>query len=92
MPHLHRSVLIENKLGLHARAAVKLVELAQSFDAIITIHNQEDKQATADTVMGLLMLESAQGQAIDICADGPDAQQALTAVCHLIESKFDEAE
>ena len=89
---LTRTVLIQNRLGLHARAAVKLVELAHSFDATITIHSEEDKSATADSVMGLLMLESAQGQHITIQAAGTDSQQALDAVCHLIEDKFDEGE
>ncbi|GEM75968.1 HPr family phosphocarrier protein [Vibrio sagamiensis] len=87
---LSRKVLIQNRLGLHARAAVKLVELAQSFDVIITIDNEEDKTATADSVMGLLMLESAQGQYITIHAQGSESLQALDAVCHLIEAKFDE--
>lgn len=67
---LSRKVLIQNRLGLHARAAVKLVELAQSFEAVITIDNEEDKTATADSVMGLLMLESAQGQYVTIHATG----------------------
>ncbi|NAW67765.1 HPr family phosphocarrier protein [Vibrio sp. V27_P1S3P104] len=90
MSQISRQVLIQNRLGLHARAAVKLVELAQSFDAIITIQGQEGKQATADSVMGLLMLDSAQGQMITISAQGPQAAVALDAVCHLIEVKFDE--
>ena len=89
---LTRTVLIQNRLGLHARAAVKLVELAQSFNATLTIHSEDEKNATADSVMGLLMLESAQGQHIRIQAEGDDAQQALDAVCHLIEDKFDEGE
>ena len=89
---LTRTVLILNRLGLHARAAVKLVELAQSYTATITVHSEEDKTATADSVMGLLMLESAQGQNITIQASGVDAQEALDAVCHLIEDKFDEGE
>ncbi|MBW3697463.1 HPr family phosphocarrier protein [Vibrio sp. T187] len=89
---LSRTVLIQNKLGLHARAAVKLVELAQSYQATITILSEEDKCATADSVMGLLMLESAQGQHITIQANGSDAGEALEAVCHLIEDKFDEGE
>jgi phosphocarrier protein NPr len=92
MAALSKTVLIENKLGLHARAAMKLVELAQSFKAIITIKNQEEKESTADGVMGLLMLESAQGQYVTISAEGPDAEQALDAICHLIEDKFDEDE
>ncbi len=87
-----RIVKIENKLGLHARAAVKLVELAQSFSATVTIDNQEGKTATADSVMGLLMLESAQGQTVTIHAEGDDASAALDAICHLIEDKFEEGE
>ena len=92
MPQSSRTVLIQNRLGLHARAAVKLVELAQSFDAILTIQSQEGKEATADSVMGLLMLESAKGQNVTISAEGSQAEQALDAVCHLIEDKFDEDE
>ncbi|MCL9780870.1 HPr family phosphocarrier protein [Vibrio sp. S4M6] len=85
-----KTVLIQNRLGLHARAAIKLVELAQSFNSTITIQNQEGKEATADGVMGLLMLESAQGQHVTIIAHGHDSQSALNAICHLIEVKFDE--
>ncbi|EID0060812.1 HPr family phosphocarrier protein [Vibrio vulnificus] len=89
---LSRKVLIQNRLGLHARAAVKLVELAQSFAAEVTIDNEEDKTAAADSVMGLLMLESAQGQYVIIHASGEQAEQALDAICHLIEDKFEEGE
>ncbi|AUJ34027.1 TPA: HPr family phosphocarrier protein [Vibrio vulnificus] len=89
---LSRKVLIQNRLGLHARAAVKLVELAQSFAAEVTIDNEEDKTAAADSVMGLLMLESAQGQYVTIHASGEQAEQALDAICHLIEDKFEESE
>ncbi|AVX01111.1 phosphate ABC transporter permease [Vibrio vulnificus Env1] len=77
---------------MHARAAVKLVELAQSFAAEVTIDNEEDKTAAADSVMGLLMLESAQGQYVTIHASGEQAEQALDAICHLIEDKFEEGE
>lgn len=66
MPLLSKTVLIQNRLGLHARAAVKLVELSQSFDAVVTIQSEEGKEATADSVMGLLMLESAQGQYLSL--------------------------
>ncbi|HDY8049948.1 TPA: HPr family phosphocarrier protein [Vibrio vulnificus] len=89
---LSRKVLIQNRLGLHARAAVKLVELAQSFAAEVTIDNEEDKTAAADSVMGLLMLDSAQGQYVTIHASGEQAEQALDAICHLIEDKFEEGE
>jgi phosphocarrier protein NPr len=89
MPALSRKLFIKNRLGLHARAAIKLVELTQSFEATITISNDE-KSATADSVMGLLMLESAQGQQINVSAEGSDAEQALNAVTDLIEAGFDE--
>lgn len=84
-----RELFIRNRLGLHARAAIKLVELSQSFTAIITITNG-DNSATADSVMGLLMLDSAQGQKIMVSAEGQDAQHALIAVSNLIEAGFDE--
>ena len=69
--------------------SVKLVELAQSYQATITISNEE-KTATADSVMGLLMLESAQGQQVSVSASGNDAKAALYAVSELIEAGFDE--
>ena len=92
MPQESKTVLIQNRLGLHARAAVKLVELAQSFDVILTIQNLDGKTAIADSVMGLLMLESAQGEHITIHAVGEDATNALVSACQLIEHKFDEDE
>lgn len=92
MPKLSRIVVIENRLGLHARAAVKLVQLAQAYQAVITLETQDHKIATADTVMGILMLESAQGQRITVWAEGEQAEQALEAVCHLITDKFEEQE
>lgn len=86
-----RTVLIRNRLGLHARAAIKLVELAQSFDARVSLHNEESS-ADADSVMALLMLESAQGEHVTVKAEGPQAQPALDAVCSLIEGRFEEEE
>ncbi|MGF1725786.1 HPr family phosphocarrier protein [Photobacterium nomapromontoriensis] len=89
MSFASRELFIKNRLGLHARAAIKLVELAQSFESSITISNSE-KSATADSVMGLLMLESAQGQQVHVSAEGADAVHALEAISELIEAGFDE--
>ena len=88
----HSSVLIQNKLGLHARAAMKLVELTQRFNATLEVKNEEGKEAQADSIMGLLMLESAQGQSLTLEATGEDAELLLDAAIFLIESKFDEGE
>jgi phosphocarrier protein NPr len=87
-----KKVLIQNRLGLHARAAVKLVELAQSYQATIFVSNEENKEMSAESVMGLIMLESAQGQYVTVSAEGSEADAALNAACELIESKFEEDE
>ncbi|CAH0532493.1 Phosphocarrier protein NPr [Vibrio stylophorae] len=86
-----RTLLIKNRLGLHARAAMKLVELSQHYDAKLTVSNGE-KEASTDSVMGLLLLESAQGQYIDVKATGSQALEALNAATALIESGFDEVD
>jgi phosphocarrier protein NPr len=91
MSLLEQKITIKNKLGLHARAAVKLAELALKFDATVTLVHG-DKSASAASVMGLLMLETCQGQQIVIQAQGVDANNALEAVRQLIEDKFEEEE
>ena len=88
---VRKTVTIENKLGLHARAATKLAMLAQQFSASVTIQ-QADKTADADSVMALLMLASNQGKNVDVFAEGDDAEQAVEAIYELISHKFDEAE
>ncbi|QDE32604.1 MULTISPECIES: HPr family phosphocarrier protein [Shewanella] len=89
MIKLERQVSISNKLGLHARAATKLAILVADFDANITLI-QDEKSASAASVLGLLMLESGIGKMITVTAEGPDAEAALSAVCDLINAKFDE--
>lgn len=81
--------LIENQRGLHARAAVKFVKLAESFAADITI-SKDDMKVPARSIMGLMMLAAAQGTAITICAKGDDAVRAVDALSELIKRKFDE--
>ncbi|MGB0893941.1 MAG: HPr family phosphocarrier protein [Parashewanella sp.] len=90
MMRLERQVTICNKLGLHARAATKLAVLASTFDAKVTLENEE-KTASASSVLGLLMLETGMGKSIKVISEGNDAQQALEAVCKLIDDRFDEA-
>ncbi|AWB68655.1 HPr family phosphocarrier protein [Saccharobesus litoralis] len=85
------SLTIVNKLGLHARAATKLVELTQQFQSTITI-SCEGKSANAQSVMALLLLAGAQGKQITVQCTGEDAPAALEAVKALIANKFEEAE
>ena len=88
---ISRTVTIKNKLGLHARAATKLAQLSQKFEANVVI-KQADKSANADSVMALLMLASNQGKDVTVSASGKDAQQAVDEICLLICNKFDEDE
>jgi phosphocarrier protein NPr len=84
------AVTIVNQLGLHARAASKLAQLCQQFESRIELV-QEDKKADASSVLALLMLASSKGKTLQVCTDGEDAQQALTAVVDLIKNGFDES-
>lgn len=85
-----QTVEIKNKLGMHARPAMKLFELVQSFDAEVLLRNDSGTEAEANSVIALLMLDSAQGRQIEIEATGPEEVQALAAVIELFESGFDE--
>ena len=91
MPSFEKTLIIVNKLGLHARAATQLVQLTHKFDAEITLH-QGNKQASANSVLGLMMLESHQGKEVRVVSEGKDAQAALDAVETLIVKKFNEDE
>jgi len=88
---VEKKIKIVNKLGLHARAATQLVKVAQTFSAKCTICNGE-KQADASSVLGLMMLESHQGQDIQVICEGNDAKDALEAIEALITGKFNEGE
>ena len=83
--------LIKNKLGLHARAATVLAQLAVQFDAKTTLH-QDDKEAAGDSVLALMLLESSKGKEVKVVCEGPDSEQALHAVGQLIAQRFNEQE
>lgn len=86
---LKARALITNKLGLHARAAAKLVEAAARFQS--TIHVTKDGESVdARSILGLMMMNARPGTTIDVSADGPDAAEAIHAILALIEAKFGE--
>ncbi|MCK1968729.1 PTS phosphocarrier protein NPr [Franconibacter helveticus 513] len=85
-----QTVEITNKLGMHARPAMKLFELVQSFDAEVLLRNEAGTEAEASSVIALLMLDSAQGGQIEVEATGPQEQEALSAVIALFKAGFDE--
>ena len=82
---------IVNKLGLHARASAKLVELTRRFQADIQIAKDHDT-VDGKSILGLLMLAAACGEAVDVRADGKDEDEALAAVRDLFARRFDEDE
>jgi phosphocarrier protein NPr len=88
---IEKTLTIVNKLGLHARAATQLVKLANQFDAKIELVTT-DKRADANSVLGLMMLESHQGEDVTVIIDGQDAEPAMVAIEQLIMGKFNEDE
>lgn len=85
-----QTVIVKNKLGMHARPAMKLFELVQSFDAEVMLRNESGVEAEASSVIAMIMLDSAQGKHIEVEASGADETAALAAVVELFEAGFDE--
>lgn len=89
---VERLVTITNRLGLHARAAAKLVRLAESFRSSIQLE-REDGSATADakSILGVLMLAASRsGSSLRVSADGPDETAALEAITAIFADGFGE--
>lgn len=83
------SVTIVNKLGLHARAASKLVSLANRFDAEVWI-SVGDREVNAKSILGVLMLAAAKGTAVQLRCEGAQSEAAYTALRDLVEAGFGE--
>ena len=88
---IEQQVEIINKLGLHARAAAKLVAVASKYHSNITI-SRETKSVNAKSIMSVLMLAAGRGTYLTLKAEGEDAQEAMQAVAQLITDKFEEGE
>jgi phosphocarrier protein HPr len=86
---LEKTVTIVNRLGLHARAAAKLVTLAAKYQSEVKVR-KDGREVSGKSIMGVMMLAAAQGSHITLVAEGPDAAEALDALAALIANKFDE--
>jgi phosphocarrier protein len=84
-----RSVGIVNRRGLHARAAAKLVNMAEQFSANVDVA-RDGQVVSARSIMGLMMLGAGMGSTVELRAEGFDAHEALQAIAGLIESGFHE--
>jgi len=83
------AVKIRNRLGMHARAAVKFVQVANRFQAEVRVI-KDDTEANGKSIMGLLTLVAAHGVSIKLVCEGDDAERALAALVELIGSGFGE--
>ena len=86
-----QTVLIINKLGLHARASAKLVNLAGRYQSHIEL-KRDNKTVNGKSIMGVMMLAAAKGSELELCIDGEDENDAMTALLALIANKFGEEE
>lgn len=84
-----RRMRIVNEKGLHARASAKLAETAERFEARAEV-SHAGATASADSIMGLLMLAASRGTVVEVRAHGPDAGALLDAVERLIADRFGE--
>lgn len=84
-------VVISNKLGLHARAASKLTQLASKFKSEISI-SKGNQKVNAKSIMGVMLLAAGKGSSVILNANGDDSEEALEAIKELFDSKFGEEE
>lgn len=87
---LERELTIINKLGLHARAAAKLVQLLGGFRAQAVVIGR-GREVNGKSIMGVMLLAAGQGTTLTVRLDGPDEQEAMDAVADLFARRFDEA-
>lgn len=86
-----KEITVINKLGLHARATTKLVQMANRFGAKITLDNGS-KTADAKSIMGVLMLAGKQGTTLTLTCEGEDELEAMEAISGLFADYFGEGE
>jgi phosphocarrier protein HPr len=86
-----RELQIINKLGLHARAAAKLVKISSSFASDIDIE-KDGQRVNSKSIMGVMMLAASCGSNVTLRAEGVDEVESITAIVDLINRRFDEDE
>ncbi len=86
-----QKITIINKLGLHARAAAKLVNVASHFESSVLLEKSAT-QVNGKSIMGVMMLAVSKGSTIIITVDGDDEEAALAAIFELINNRFGEPE
>ena len=88
---IKQHIEVINKLGLHARAAAKLVKEAAGFESEIRLH-RDGQEVDAKSIMGIMMLAASQGTRLEIEIEGTDEQAAMDSIVRLFQSRFGEDE
>jgi len=88
---LSTTIIVSNKLGLHARASAKLTQLASRFSSDISLSRQ-GRQVNAKSIMGVMMLAAGLGSEVLLEVNGSDEHAALDAIVALFNDKFGEGE
>ncbi len=86
---IQKPIQIVNKLGMHARPAALLVQIASKFKSKIELQS-DDLKVNAKSIMGVMMLAAGFGSTLTIIVDGEDAEQAVQELEALIQGKFNE--
>ena len=88
---IRQSILVANNLGLHARAAAKLVRLTSRFSSDVYISRVDaNQQIDSKSILGILMLAASKGTCLIISVEGKDEAEAADAIRRLFENKFGE--
>ena len=82
---------IANKLGLHARAAAKLTQVASRFQSDVWL-TRNGRRVNAKSIMGVMMLAAGKGASVTVEAEGLDADEAVAAIRELVAGRFGEGE
>jgi phosphocarrier protein len=88
---MQKEITIINRLGLHARAAAKLVTLASQFESEIQLARGAQR-INAKSIMGVMMLAAAKGARLELSVEGEDAEEAMTRIEQLVQERFGESE
>ncbi len=88
---ISKDITVVNKLGLHARAAAKLVALASSYQSNVSLE-REGKQVNGKSIMGVMMLAASQHSVVTVITEGSDEKDAIASIENLFKNYFDEEE
>ena len=88
-----RTVIVRNRLGLHARAAAKIVQLSNQFKSQMTLQRLDNgRSGDAKSIFGILMLAATPGTELMLTASGEDEEKALSQIIKLIEDQLEDGD